>query len=80
MNQDSPETMKMPNLHVSHRFAEAENLSSPVPVSKPEPEPDWFPLKTICIAFATDLRIGASGRGTGWGWGKAIHPEIHPKP
>jgi hypothetical protein len=52
---DSPEIMKMPNLHVSHRFTEAENLISPMPVS----EPDGFPLNTVCIACATDLRFGA---------------------
>jgi len=70
--------MEMPNLHVSHRFTEAEDLISPVPVSEPEPEPDWFPLKTVCIACATDLRFGTSGRGTGAGRGRG--QSIHPKP
>ncbi len=78
--EHSPEAMKMPNLLVSPRFIEAENLISPVPVTEPEPEPGWFPLKTICIAFATDLRFGASGTSTGWGRGESIHPETHPKP
>ncbi len=63
-SEDLPETMKMPNLYVSHRFTEAENLISPVPVSEPEPAPDGFPLKTVCIACVTDLRFGASGWGT----------------
>ncbi len=74
--------MKMSNLRVSHRFAEAENLISPVPVSVPPPEPknDWFPLKTGCIACATDERFGASGWGTGAGGGQSMHPEIHLKP
>jgi len=35
-------------------------------------------LKTVFIAFATDLCFGASG--TGWGRGESIHPETHPKP
>ncbi len=64
--EHSPEAMKMPNLLVSPRFIEAEKLISPVPVS----EPGWFPLKTICIAFATELRFGASGRGRGRGRGR----------
>ncbi len=60
-------------------FAEAQNLISPVPVSVPPPEPDGFPLKTIGIACATDLRFGASGKGTGAGRGQSIVPKSHPK-
>ena len=62
--------MKMPNLHVSLRSTEAENLISPMPVTEPvpPPEPDGFPLKTVCIAYVPQpLRFGASGWGTGAG-------------
>ncbi len=62
-DESEDSTLKMPNFHVGHRFTEPENVISPVPVS--EPEPDGFPLKTVCVACATYPRSGASGWGPG---------------